>query len=63
MITYEEKKLADLNALETQSLAHKQTEEKLKKGFKTMKKGSVIVLVNPKNFDSKLEQGYNFTKK
>lgn len=62
MITYEEKEQAKTQAQEAKILGDKLNESKIKQGHKTMyhKDFNTKVLVNPKNFQSKLEQGYKF---
>lgn len=60
MIFEHEKEEAKSKAKEVLEIAILKEKEELKKGFKTMVKDKTRVLVNPKNSESKLEQGYKF---
>lgn len=60
MIFEHEKEEAKHKAKEVLELAKIKERKEVKKGFKTMVKDKTRVLVNPKNFESKLEQGYKF---
>mgnify|MGYP003444836713 FL=1 len=60
MIFEHEKQEAKSKAKEVLEIALLKEKKEIKKGFKTMVKDKTRVLVNPKNFESKLEQGYKF---
>ena len=62
MKTYQEQQQEKADAKQAKILGDKLNADKIKLGFKTMyhKDFNTKVLVNPKNFESKLEQGYKF---
>lgn len=60
MITNIEKKQIRDKSFKALSIAKKLEKERIKLGFRSMRKGRMIILVNPNRFEEKLNDGYQF---